>query len=177
MKKILSLLLGVILLGSLTGCGTSEKGTVKEPQKQKEKVEVKNSIPEMELQEAFEVNTENGNYLLTINSIHTTEKRNEFVDEQPKQVILVDYEYENKDFESSSGGKLYIDEYAFVAMDGEGNVLRSYPYDIDKMPQEVPVGGKCSATISYSVPSDSKIIKLQFERNGKAIGEMIVDIE
>ncbi|TGY43198.1 DUF4352 domain-containing protein [Clostridium perfringens] len=177
MKKTLVILLSAIIGGSvLVGCGNSG-ATVKEPQKQEQTKEIKNTIPEMKLGEPFEVKTEIGDYTITINSIKTTEERNEFSEDKPKQVILIDYQYENKSFKNSDGQKLYIDEYAFVVMDGEGNVLRPYPSNMDKAPQAVPVGGKCTAEIAYGVPTDSNTIRLQFERQNKPVGEMVVDIK
>ena len=176
MKKVLVVLLSAMIISSaFVGCGGS-RVTVKEPQKQEQNKEVKNTIPEIKLGEPFEVKTENGDYTLTINSIKTTDERNQFEKEQPKQVILIDYKYDNKSFQNNDGMRLYVDEQAFIVMDGEGNVLRTYPSNMDKMPQPVPVGGKCTAQIAYGVPTDSKTIKLQFERQNKPIGEMVVDI-
>lgn len=174
MRKTLAILLSTIMGASMfIGCGNNE--TVKEPQKQEQSKEVKNAIPEMKLGEPFEVKTELGTYTLTVNSIKTTSERNEFEKEQPKQVIVIDYSYNNKDFAGGDGQKLYIDESAFVIMDGEGNVLRTYPVAMNKIPQAVPVGGKSNATIAYGVPTDSKTIRLQFERQNKPIGEMVVE--
>ena len=176
MKKTLVILLSAMIGASVfVGCGSS--ATVKEPQKQEQAKEVKNTIPEIKLGEPFEVKTEIGTYTLTINSIKTTDERNEFEKEQPKQVIVIDYTYDNKDFSGKDGQKLLIDQNAFIVMDGEGNVLRTYPVAMDKMPQVVPVGGKSNATIAYGVPTDSKTIRLQFERQNKPVGEMVVDIK
>lgn len=183
LKAIIICVIGV----TLVGCGSNKKETVKEPQKQEqsqdkvedkkeEKTEVKNSIPEIKLQTPFELKTEYGNYTLTINSVHRTDERNEFVEEQPKQVVLIDYEYKNDSFKGAND-KLTIDSSCFVAMDEEGNVLRTYPSSIEKMPQEVPIGGKCNATMAYGITTDSKTVKLQFERNDKPVGEMVVEIQ
>lgn len=190
MRKI-TLVLLTFVLGTtiLVGCENNKQETVKETQKQEqsqeqtqekkdESKEVKNSTSEMKLQTPFEVKTEYGDYTLTINSVRRTDERNEFEEEQPKQVILIDYEYKNDSFKGSDGNqKLYIDQFAFVVMDEEGNVLRSYPVSMDKLPQQIPVGGKCNATIGYGVPTDSKTIRLQFERNNSPIGEMVVEIQ
>lgn len=176
MKKIIAILLSCILgITLLVGC--SESPTNNESGSQKQESETKDSIQEIKLKEPFVVKTENGEYSLTINSINATKKRNPYEEEQPKQVVLVDYSYQNKDFKGSDGQKLLIDNTAFVAMDGEGNVLRTYPSDIDKMPQLVPVGGKCTATIAYGIPSDSKTIKLQFERNNQPIGQLVTEFK
>ncbi|MDK0717095.1 hypothetical protein P7A74_03320 [Clostridium perfringens] len=176
MKKGLVVLLSAMIWSSVfVGCGNS--ATVKEPQKQEQAKEVKNTIPEMKLGEPFEVKTEIGTYTLTINSIKTTDERNEFEKEQPKQVVVVDYTYDNKDFGGKEGQKLLIDQNAFIVMDGEGNVLRLYPVAMDKMPQAVPVGGKSNATLAYGIPTDSNTIRLQFERQNKPTGEMVVDIK
>lgn len=176
MKKIIAILLSCILGTTLlVGCGDN-KEIVKEPQKQEESKEVKDKIPEIKLKEPFEVKTENGDYTLTINSIKKTDKRNQYED-KVKEVIVIDYVYKNNSFKGANGEKLLIDNSAFVVMDSEGNVLRPYGLGIDKLPQLVPVGGKCTATIAYGVPINSKTIKLQFERNNQPIGEMVVDVK
>lgn len=189
MRKNLIIALLSITLGStmLAGCGNNKQETVKEPQKQEqtqetkeekkeEKTEVKSSTPEMKLQTPFEIKTDRGDYTLSINAVHRTDERNQFEEENPKQVVLIDYEYKNESFKGFDD-KLIIDSSCFIAMDEEGNVLRSYPSDIDKMAQSVPVGGKCNATMAYGVPTDSKTIRLQFERENKPVGEMVVEIK
>ncbi|MCR6515284.1 MAG: DUF4352 domain-containing protein [Clostridium sp.] len=175
-KRLLAILLSVgILGGAFIGCG-EKKEQPKEPQKQ-EQTQQEDKLAEIKLKEPFEVKTENGEYTVTINSIKTTKERNEFEEKQPKQVVIIDYDYNNKSFKPSDGGKLLVDQTAFVVMDGEGNVLRTYPVAMDESPRPIPVGGKLHATIAYRVPTDSKEIKLQYERNSGPIGEMIVDIK
>lgn len=174
-KGLIILLTTVVVSGVFVGCGN--KPSVKEPQKQEEVKEVKNTIPEMKIGEPFEVKTEFGSYTLTINSIKTTDERNQFEKEQPKQVIVVDYTYDNKSFGEKDGRRLRVDDSAFVVMDEEGNILRTYPVVMDKMPQEAPIGGKSNVTLAYGVPTDSKTIRLRFEREYKPVGEMVVDIQ
>ena len=178
MKKLLAILVTVgIIGGTFVGCG-DKKEQSKETQKQEqEKVQTEDKLTEIKIKEPFKVKTESGDYTVTINSIKTTNERNEFEDKQPKQVIVVDYDYNNKSFKPSNGMKLLVDQTAFVVMDGEGNVLRTYPVAMDENPKPIPVGGKLHATIAYGVPTDSKEIKLQYERSNGPIGEMVVEIK
>ena len=80
-------------------------------------------VQEMTLNTPFTVETENGNYNLTIEGSRATEERNEFSEKEVKQVVILDYNYENISFGESIGTDLYIDEYAFQVLDDDGNVI------------------------------------------------------
>lgn len=132
---------------------------------------------EMTLNTPFNVETENGKYILTIEGARATEERNEFSDKEVKKVVILDYTYENISFGEKDGNDLYIDEYAFQVLDDEGNVLDTYPVsDENRMPKETPVGGKCKASATFGVPTDSKNLNVTFKRGNQKVAKIIVPI-
>ncbi|MCI6691404.1 MAG: DUF5105 domain-containing protein [Clostridium sp.] len=132
---------------------------------------------EMTLNTPFTVETENGNYTLTIEGARETEERNEFSDKEVKKVVILDYTYENISFGEKNGNDLYIDEYAFQVLDDEGNVLDTYPiYDENRNAKETPIGGKCKASATFGVPTDSKNLNVTFKRGNEKVAKIIVPI-
>lgn len=132
---------------------------------------------EMTLNNPFTVETESGNYILTIEGARATEERNEFSDKEVKQVVMLDYTYENISFGEKDGTDLYIDEYAFQVLDDEGNVLSTYPiYDENRNVKATPVGGKCKASATFGVPTDSKNLNVTFKRGNQKVAKIIVPI-
>ncbi|KLE15974.1 DUF4878 domain-containing protein [Clostridium sp. C8] len=129
---------------------------------------------EMTLNTPLLVETENGNYNLTIEGARATDKRNEFSEKEVKQVVFLDYTYENVSFDKND---LYIDEYAFQVLDDEGNVLDTYPvYDENRTAKDTPVGGKCIASGTFAVPTDSKNLNVTFVRGSQKVAKIIVPI-
>lgn len=132
---------------------------------------------EMTLNTPFTVETEQGNYILTIEGARATEERNEFSDKEVKKVVILDYTYENISFGEKDGSDLYINEYAFQVLDDEGNVLDTYPvYDENRSAKETPVGGKCKASATFGVTTDSKNLNVTFKRGNEKIAKIIVPI-
>ncbi|MBU3197498.1 DUF4878 domain-containing protein [Clostridium algidicarnis] len=139
---------------------------------------LKAEVKEIILNEPFNVQTDNGNYILTIEGARATEKRNEFSDIEAKMVVILDYTYSNISFGESLGKDLYIDEYAFQVLDDEGNVLGYYPvYDDNRTPKEVPVGGKCKASATFGVPTESTNLNVTFTRGSEKVAKIVVPIK
>lgn len=135
------------------------------------------AVQEMTLNTPFTVETESGNYKLTIEGAKATKERNEFSEKEVKQVVKLDYNYENVNFGQKDGHDLYIDEYAFQVLDDEGNVLDTYPVsDENRTPKETPVGGKCKASATFGVNSDSKNLNVTFKRGSQKVAKIIVPI-
>ena len=86
--------------------------------------------------------TVDGQWKLTIDSVSTTSDRNQFADENPQQVVIITYSYENLGYESDFMDGLYFD----LSQNGDANgeMAISYPGDITKYPQETPIGAKCT---------------------------------
>lgn len=132
---------------------------------------------EMTLNTPITVETESGNYNLTIEGARATEERNEFSDKEVKQVVFLDYTYENISYGEKDGSDLYISEYDFQVLDDEGNVLDTYPVsDENRYPKATPVGGKCKATATFGVPTDSKNLNITFKDGNKKIAKIVVPI-
>ena len=148
---------------STFGSGSEEESTV--------------GTQEMTLNTPFTVETESGNYNLTIEGVRATEERNEFSDKEVKQVVFLDYTYENISFGEKDGTDLYISEYDFQVLDDEGNVLDIYPVaDENRYPKETPIGGKCKASATFGVPTDSKNLNITFKDGNKKIAKIVVPI-
>lgn len=132
---------------------------------------------EMTLNTPFTVETESGNYNLTIEGARATEERNEFSDKEVNQVVMLDYTYENISFGEKDGSDLYISEYDFQVLDDEGNVLDTYPVsDENRYPKATPVGGKCKASATFGVPTDSKNLNITIKDGNKKIAKIVVPI-
>lgn len=135
------------------------------------------AIQEMVLNQPLLVETEHGNYSLTIEGARVTGERNEFSDKEVQQVVFLDYSYENISFGETSGDDLYIDEYAFQVLDDEGNVLDTYPvYDENRTPKDTPVGGKCKASGSFGIATESKSLNVTFKRGNQKVAKILVPI-
>jgi len=135
-------------------------------------------IQTMTLNTPFKVETEKGNYNLTIEGARVTDKRNQFSGKDVKQVVFLDYKYENVNFIGNGNGDLYIDGSAFQVLDDEGNVLDTYPVsDENRVPQDAPAGGKCAASEAFGVKSDSKSLNVTFTRGTQKVAKVSVPIK
>lgn len=156
MKKIFSLLLVFGLCFGLVGCGDSsdsddKSGNEKTTEKKEEKVYA--------IGDTYTYKEDGKDiYKFTINSVTSTDERNEFADSNPAQVITINYTYEN----INNDDDLYISSIDFTVVDGEGNVCSTYPLgSLDAYPQETPKGAKCTAGEAYGLVAQSATIKLK----------------
>ena len=137
MKKILSMFIVIVMCFAFVGCGSGEDANTDEP-KGSAKTETTYGIGD-----TWEVE---GQWKLTIDGVTITDERNEYADEEPAQVVIIDYSYENIGYEDEDG----IMDGLYFAIDNEqivdsaGEMGYSYPIDA-KYPDEVPVGARCSA--------------------------------
>ena len=77
-----------------------------------------------------------GQWKITVDSVETTDDRNEYSDKNPAAVYLVTYTYEN---------------LGYGIVDSAGKMGYSYPGDISMYPQETPVGASCQAQACIGV--------------------------
>lgn len=113
--------------------------------------------------------TVDGQWNFTIDSVETSDERNEFEESDPAQVILVKYHYENIGYEDPNGFMegLYFDPSSVV--DSDGNMCKPYPIDFEYA-QETPVGAKCSASVAFGLVKEGSPVTLnmnQYDGNGK----------
>lgn len=139
-----------------------------------EKVEPK----EMVLNAPFKVETDNGDFNITIEGARATEERNEFSEKEVQKVVFLDYTYENISYDNKNGMNLFISDYDFQVLDDEGNVLDTYPVsDENRSSKETPVGGKCKSTAVFGVPTDSANLNVTFTFSNQQLGKIIVPIK
>ena len=123
-KRILSImLLGVSCL-SLSGCEKVEayKFKIDEIQKGKEKEE---EIPQLNMgDEIILDHYDGGKYSVTFKKVSKTDKRNEFASTKIKDVIILDYKFENY---SVNENILVSEGIDFKVYDDKNNVLTTYP--------------------------------------------------
>lgn len=174
MKKIGIMLavLGLVVLG-LTGCGIETYFN-----NQNRAGSQAQELPEMVLNEPFKVTTVSGDYSLTINGARTTPERNANAESTPKQVVFLDYTYENFSYEKRYDMDFFLAQGDFVVTDDQGNVLKAYNIkDPNRMIQETPMGGSCSASIAYGLETDSKNLTVTFVRGkGREIAQITIPI-
>lgn len=123
-------------------------------------------IKEMTLNQPFKVETESGNYTITIEGAKTTDKRNQFSQKNVTKVVMLEYSYANESFGKANGRDLLVDQSAFQVLDDEGNVLDTYPVgDENRNAKNAPPGGKSSGSIAYALKTNSSNLNVTFIRN------------
>lgn len=111
----------------------SESGTQTEQNEQKE----------FKVGETWEVD---GKFKIVVNSVTATDDRNQFDESNPAAVYIINYTYENL----GVSDELYV-SFEDMIVDATGKTGYSYPGDIEKYPQSIPVGANCEAEACVSV--------------------------
>jgi len=197
MRKILSMLLvAAMCCGLLVGCGektdNEELEKLRDENKQlkeelevlkgtkEEKGEQENKIAEMKLNEPFEVNTEKGTYILTVQGVFLTDWHNE---SDGKKVIALRYEVENVNFVSGNkvDGKdgCLIDWSAFKVSDEDGYMLNAWNSTMSTygFPEILEPGFKSKEEIPYVVDEVPENIKVVLSRSTGDVAEITLPIE
>ena len=157
--KIFSLVIVLFLtIFALCGCG-SDSTEVSKSSGSKASVKVDKARSYGLNEEVTVKNSYGDEYTLKITGIKETSDRNEFSDENPAQVFIINYEYLN-----IAGDSLYISDMDFKIIDEESEIGGSYPVDYT-YPQSVTEGVKCKASMALFVNNKSKHIKLQYFDN------------
>ncbi|MDR3596806.1 DUF5105 domain-containing protein [Clostridium sp.] len=158
------LLLGIDT-SALNGKATNDTSSTKETK-------------EMTLNEPFNIQTEYGNYTLTIEGAKVTDKRNQFSEKNVTKVVMLEYSYANESFGEKIGQDLLVDSTAFQVLDDEGNVLDTYPVnDENRVAKNAPVGGKSSGSIAYGLTTNSSNLNVTFVRGSEKVAKVKVPIE
>ncbi|MDO5708364.1 MAG: hypothetical protein Q4P31_07000 [Andreesenia angusta] len=165
MKRNNAVIIASLLVFSLTfgiGCSSNDNGDEEKPKTEtSEEVDSdENKGPkELKLGETWEVP---GKWKLTINSVTTTDMRNENLNLDVEEVVVVDYSYENLGFKADSSG-LYFAPYNIV--DETGQVGEAYySLNIPPFPKEIPVGTRLdSAKSALGIYNPSNEVKIGFE--------------
>ena len=119
-----------------------------------------NDVKKCNIGDTITVKSGTEEYTLQITEIKETKDRNEFADEKPKQVFLINYTYVCDKTEDG----LYVSDMNFKVIDEQGEIGYTYPIDT-KNPQSITAGTTCKAQMAFGVNNTSKKIKLQFFDN------------
>ena len=126
-KKLTAIVLtGALLL--LTACSDSDSGSGRKSKKK-------------DYYTIGETWTVDGQWSLTVTGVTETAERNEYADEKPAAVYIVDYEYTNIGYEDENGvlNGIYFNMEDTI-VDSGGVMGYSYPNDVARTPNEAPVG-------------------------------------
>ena len=138
-----------------TNTSTPENNKIVKEENNNEKT-VKNT--ELGLEEYWEVPNQ---WKLKIDSVYSTSDRNQFADENPAEVLIVKYTYENLGYESEDQD-LYLSPNRIV--DSANKLGYFYPGDTARSPQPTPVGVICEgAEVCFGVDNESNEAKIYFE--------------
>lgn len=152
MKKIFTLLsMSIILMLLLVACGDGSSSSSSSQDQSA-------SQSEFEMGETWTVD---GQWELTVDSIEETGDRNEYSDQDPAAVYIVSYTYKNIGYNDANGimDGLYFSLDDQI-VDSEGSMGYSYPGEVQKYPQETPVGANCSAQVCIGVDHAGTPIRL-----------------
>lgn len=128
--------------------------------KTENKKEEKEEIKFYGLDEEVILSNSKGKYAITITGIKEMTERNEFSDQTPSQVFLIDYSYKNIE-----GEDLYISDSNFTIIDQEGEIGDTYPNSKTNYPKYTPVGATCKAQMIFGIHNESNKIRLQYKNN------------
>ncbi|MDO5755847.1 MAG: cell division protein ZapB [Tissierellia bacterium] len=101
-----------------------------------------------------------GKWRVQVHHAKSVEDRNNFSEQSPAQVILVEYSYENLGYDHDGEG-LYI--YTDRILDEQGKMGYVYPLPLNDYPRKTPVGGTCDGEQSFGIDHPSKTVHVYFE--------------
>lgn len=170
MKKFLRALLFFFVVACvLSGCQSNSVGD--------KNVQKANSIPEMVLNEPLKVETEYGDYTVTISGA-TDVSSDPIFGEDGKKAVRLAYSYTNESFEGENSD-LLIDMSAFQVVDDTGTIVnKASTFSNDGQPIATPIGATCNAAVFYYLENNSDNITVTFYRgNNEKLGRVIVPIK
>lgn len=103
-----------------------------------------------------------GKYAITILGVNETEERNQYSDKDVRQVLIIDYLYENISEEKED---IYISDMYFKFIDEHGNMCDTYPVGGIYGPQHTPVGGRTLTSMTIGTVEESQTIKVYYYDN------------
>ena len=102
-----------------------------------------------------------GQWKLKITSVIPTAKRNQFSEDKPAQVVVINYTYENLGY-TSDVQDLFLTPSTVI--DEGKKVSKTYPAGVKIYPKPTPVGAIMDGTQdAYGLQTESETIKIIFE--------------
>lgn len=198
-KKVIALLLATMMSFSMVACGGSDTSSEAEALK-KENADLKKQVKQLQEEieqlsqdfsekEEASVSSDSNNvektntygagetwtvdnlWNFTINSVTSTDERNEYSEKTPVQVLIIDYSYENLGYQDDSM-ELYFCENQMQVIDTNKELGDSYPGDTVNSPQETPVGAKCAnAQICIGINNESSEVTINVSQYDNEFNE------
>ena len=170
MKKIIGLcLLGVYLI-TLSACDSTVQN------EDRQKASDTNTSQSTKNSNSAEISTNkvfgkdewwevDGLWKLKVNSVTTTEERNQFDESNPAQVVVVSYSYENLGYEDDIQDLYFTPE---KVIDSGRKVASTYPGGVNTHPQPTPVGAIMeNSEEAYGLSQPDGSVKIIFEKFDK----------
>ena len=165
-KKIFTTVFCVCFLAVIiTGCGNSsaEQPALSEGDSQQKSTVAVESEQTNKIYGPGETWTVDGQWNLTFQSAALTDNRNQFSEQNPAQVVILTYSYENLGYQNDTMD-LFISSGDMKVIDANKEMAQTYPATITTYPKQTPVGAICSnAEEAYGLnaPSDEITINIQ----------------
>ena len=180
MKKIIGLcLLGVYLI-TLSACDSTVQN------EDRQKASDTNTSQSTKNSNSAEISTNkvfgkdewwevDGLWKLKVNSVTTTEERNQFDESNPAQVVVVSYSYENLGYEDDIQDLYFTPE---KVIDSGRKVASTYPGGVNTHPQPTPVGAIMeNAEEAYGLSQPDGSVKIIFEKFNKDYNKHTANFE
>ena len=120
--------------------------------------EESNALQTYKIGDNVTVHTNRGDYSLKFTGVRETTQRNEFADENPQRVIILEYEYKNISFDSD----VVVSFLYLRAYDKDGNALTIYPDISVKETTNISQGKTATASIAYGLDNNENFVTVDF---------------
>lgn len=104
------------------------------------------------------VHTSRGDYSLKFTGVRETTERNEFADENPQRVVILEYEYKNISFDSD----VVVSYLYFRVYDNYGRSLSTYPDTSTKSTTNISQGKTATASVAYGLNNNDNVVTVDF---------------
>lgn len=173
-KKIKSVILLGLVCMSLTGCEKVEAYKSKIDAIKNEQSD-KDELTQLNLKEDIILDYYNGGkYSLNLKEVKKTDERNEFASKDVKDVIVLDYQFENYSINEDIVVSEGVD---FKVYDKKNNVLSSYPIAQSiKYPTPASVGSISSGSVALGSFDELDGVNIVIYNQDNPIGYISIDL-
>lgn len=167
LKIIKGLILGICLALLFSGCSANN--------------DKKEEAQELELNKPFNIQTEYGDYSVTITGVKKTDWWSRFQKNDDKTVILLSYEVDNTSFKNDNYEGVVADGSLFSLIDEDGYNLPKSSFSYSEYPEYdvVAPGTKAKKEVPYILENDSSYVDISIKRGTpeKTLGTVRANIE
>lgn len=155
---IVIIIFGVFLIALLSGDDSGSGAENTTNNSQVDNVQQNDDEKVYGIGDTVTVHTSRGDYSLKFTGVRETTKRNEYADDNPQRVVILEYEYKNISFDSD----VVVSYLYFRAYDNDGNALTVYPDTSIKHTTNISQGKTATASVAYGLDSDDNVVTVDF---------------